>query len=681
MKNKIFFLITVILIISIFSIGLLYSADSGSGSTTTSTSTSGTGGTATTSTSTDQTGVDSGKRDLTQYLNPEGAKPENYGQRIVGIGQVGAERGKDGTSTLTIGKGGKVEFYNVDKDGKASVKTSSFEGFEGKIKFVNGKVSGIDIKNTASDKNTLSLPIGKNNDVYNIQVPKGDSRILYQPTTGKQNPIEVLIDSKNLPVKIEQSPSIERKGTSPDPNSPSGISYKGNGPIEFPIGNNQNLISQPIKGDSRIGYEFQADGKSLAYSQQSGGEFTRSSSPDSKGVSIKGNEQRTYFTSSDSFPKGAKPGNYLNINSNSIEVFNTNTKSGSSPVYSFLGGEKGNSFIDGMKTSDGKTPYVGLSAGPESGFKLNPSGGLEQISFTGKMLGQAEIDGRVIDSKMVSSVFLNGQSESKREVFETIGENYAPKGSSAPKVEINLGDKSIKMETDDGKIIDTNGKIVAVQDGDKVRMAVVASGEDSNKKIAQLLNHEITSGEIMDDKNRVVVNPPNPPQDVKPIVEQPIQPPENPVQPTIHTEPVTPPEPQVPKWFNKANPAAVLASQQGFNPANPNPPQLIAYHFRADWCGPCRALESSGAYDRIKAENPNVHFVEVDLTAKNPKSIQGQLSAQHQVSGIPAISFVNPQTGSPVLWNGPAGGAVSSTTISSGSLSNVLRQALNYKFK
>jgi len=691
MKNKIIFLITVLLLTSIFSISLIYSADSGTSNSPATTGTSGT--TAASTSSTASTGTDSSQRDVTQYVNKDGTKPENYGYRVTVTGDTKAERLPDGSSKVTIGeKGGVVDFYNVNSKGEKGDKISSIEGYKGTIKFVDGKVSGMDLKNTGLYGNTLRVPIGKNNDVYSVPIPKGDSRILYQQSaTSEKKPIEVLVDSKGGPVKVEKAPSIDKKGASVDPKSPSDISYKSNGPIEFPVGNNQNLISQPQKGDSRVGFEFQGDGKSLAYSKQ--GEFTRGGSSDIKGVNFNGNGEKVYLTGNDGLSKDAKPGNYLNVNSNSIEVFNTNAK-GSSPMYIFLGGDKGNSFIDGMKTSDGKTPYVGLSAGPGSGFKTSLDGNLEQVSFTGKMIGQAEIDGRIINSQMVTTVYSNGESSRERNVFETIGENYAPPGATTPKIEINLGDKSIKMETNDGKIIDTNGKIVATQDGDKVRLAVLAPGDDPNKKISQLLNHEITSGEILDQDNRVIVNPANPPekvqppQEIKPPVEKTPAPTEQPsTQPVSQTPPVeqpqqpqAPPQPVTPKWFNDANPAAVLASQQGYKPNSENPPQLIAYHFRADWCGPCRQLENSGAYDQIKRENPNVHFVEVDLTAKNPNSIGGQLSVQHQVSGIPAISFINPNTGKPVYWKGPDGQPVPSTTISAGSLKGTLNNALNYKF-
>lgn len=599
MKKGILILVLSILLISIFSIGIIYSEDAGT--------TPAAGGT--TSTGAGEkipVGGDTGKADITPYLYPQGTKSSDYSQKVYSSGQVSATRNSDGTSSVKVGSGGSLQF--VTKDGKQE--TASIKDIEGDLKFKDGRVSGFDLKSKTDQR--LEIPVGKNNVKYEFDVKAGSESNFKQEldANGNQKPIEVRIgqgDGSTVTVKPPKATNAD--GTPASSKEQLEVAYKSEGrairTYTGASGISNYIEAQPQKeglsNPARMRFE-----NGIAYGQK--GDFIVGNKDGTKPASITGSGEKVYFTG-DKIPEGAKPGSYLAIGDKSIEYMNTK-KEGMSPVVSF----------PGMKNEDSKA-YTGISAGPESGFKLSESNGLTKIDYTGKLLGQVEIDGKVISSQMVTTVSSNGQSVTERKVFETIGENFAPDGATTRNVEINLGEKSIKMQTDDGKIIETNGKIVATQDGDKVRMAVVGEGESSSKIISELKNHEPVSGEIMDEKSRVVVNPPNPPPETQP-----------PVQPVTHVEPEPPKPPEQPK----VSPIVINAISSIRNPDFPKlyhqigPKALndftgVRYtilEFSNPQCGNC--IMAAPEVNRIADANPHIKIVPIDANS-NPELVQKYL--------------------------------------------------------
>lgn len=66
--------------------------------------------------------------------------------------------------------------------------------------------------------------------------------------------------------------------------------------------------------------------------------------------------------------------------------------------------------------------------------------------------------------------------------------------------------------------------------------------------------------------------------------------------------------------------------------------RMVVVRFHAPWCKTCKAIKV--AYDRLAAANPDLKFVDVALTNKNP-----ELRDRMDVQAVPFGHLYHPQAG------------------------------------
>ena len=67
--------------------------------------------------------------------------------------------------------------------------------------------------------------------------------------------------------------------------------------------------------------------------------------------------------------------------------------------------------------------------------------------------------------------------------------------------------------------------------------------------------------------------------------------------------------------------------------SNTNPNKLIVMDFKANWCGPCKAIKPFFEY--LKENYPNVEFLEIDIEDENTISI----TENFEIAKVPTFIY------------------------------------------